>query len=494
MRAAAALAPAPAPYASSPWTLGAANDAAEVDAEWVAARVLSGLTAAPQRLADPGVLRRDDGGAGRDIALPTAGDVEQEAAEALADAAERLARGEQLADAYLAELVALVDQAVAAIGSELARAADAAAMLLWQAVLVVARAIIQALAFTVVTDASALLALIRLVEAGIDRVASLPEDLAALGREAGRVVTGAGASVADAVDRVLAAGGVREEATESRRETADRIAERERAAEELGILPPIGSICGPDVTTQTSEVWGRVQRGFRPLPPDQKCAACTRLVNPVIVGSGAISPSTVGAGLRHIAETGNVVMGGQAVLMGLGLNLNRDAFDTLGLFLGSAAYLRDPPFSPACGQPPTPDPAASLGDRVHETPTTCATTVQIGNECWVSGTANYGTYGIMMRECHDWLAGSGDLGNCLLPPAVFSRDATTLMVQAYKRLDRDDPEPPTRWAVATYDGGATAYASGGNRPNCPTTCAVPYGGGPFGYVWEPVVPRAGWTP
>ncbi|WP_144183049.1 hypothetical protein [Elioraea rosea] len=482
---AAAFAPAPpeaAPMqAAWSWTLGAANDAAEAEADRIAARVLAGLPASPSRKQPAGVLRREGEGGGRSVDLPSAGDLEAEAAALLAEALVIIAAGQAIAEDMAMRVATAVADALLTLGRAAIDTVTGAALAFgaW---------VVEQAANLVVYDAGFLFALIRTVEAVAARVAALPEDIATLAREARRLAEAGAATVQDWADAFADAAGVREAPAESHRSVADREADAERAAEAAGVHPPIGSVCGPDVTAQTASVWARVQADFAGWSDTQKCASCTSLVNPIIQGSDPPSQQMVETGLQALWETGNVVVGGQGVLLGLGLNLNRDAFDTLGLYLGSASYLRAPPYSPPCGQPGSPNPSAEANDRVHETPSTCATTVQIGPECWVSGTANYGTYGIMMHACYDWLAAGGA---CWLPSSLFSRTATIVLVQAYKRLDRDDPEPPTRWALATYDGGASAYASGGNRPNCPTSCPMPYSGAPFSYVWEPVVPRAG---
>lgn len=479
---------APTPPVAAPmqggwsWTLGAANDAAEAEADRIATRVLSGLPASPPRKQPERVLRREGEGGGRSVDLPSAGELEAEAAALLAEALAVIAEGRAIAEDMAMRVATAVTDALLAIGRAAVDTVTGAALAFgaW-----VVEQVVNGLVF----DAGLLFALIRTAEAIAARVAALPEDIAALAREARRLAEGGAATVQDWADSFADAAGLRDAPAESHRSVADREADAERAAEAAGVLPPIGSLCGPDVTAETASVWARVQADFAGWSDAQKCSSCMRLVNPIIEGSGGPSLEGVMSGLQHLVQSGNVVEGGQLILQGAGLDLNRDAFDTLGLFLNSAAYLRAPPYTPPCGQPGSPNPAAAVSDHVHEDPNTCATTVEIGNECWVSGTANYGTYGVMMRLCHDWIDGGG---NCELPASLFSRTATIALVQAYKRLDRDDPEPPTRWAVATYDGGASAYATGGNRPNCPTECPVPYSGPPFAYVWQPTMPRGAW--
>jgi hypothetical protein len=86
-----------------------------------------------------------------------------------------------------------------------------------------------------------------------------------------------------------------------------------------------------------------------------------------------------------------------------------------------------------------------------------------------------------------------ELGGALGPRQLFSRASTTAFVAGYKIFDADDPGPPLRWALATYNGGPAATPSGGNRPTCRTTCPLTYSGTPFDYVWEPTKPRRRWT-
>jgi hypothetical protein len=53
---------------------------------------------------------------------------------------------------------------------------------------------------------------------------------------------------------------------------------------------------------------------------------------------------------------------------------------------------------------PTPSsskPLADVFDDAYEDPRTRSDTVQVGGQCWLNGTVNYGTYGIMVRLCSD---------------------------------------------------------------------------------------------
>lgn len=235
-------------------------------------------------------------------------------------------------------------------------------------------------------------------------------------------------------------------------------------------LPPpvVGGVCGPDVTAETARIWTHVRSDFLGWPGKDKLRACQYLVQPLVKGGS-------GAGTKY--------------------GLNADAFDTIGLYQGSARYLREPPYHPPCGTPGSSAPAPASGvdcdadpaaagcdfDPGHESRATCSNTVKAGPECWLSGSVNYGTYGVMMRACHDVMPFPFD--------QAFSLRATKLLSGGYKLYKGDDPRPPLAWAVATWTGGPTATATGSNRPGCAPTCPVPLSGVPFDYVWEPVKAR-----
>lgn len=231
----------------------------------------------------------------------------------------------------------------------------------------------------------------------------------------------------------------------------------------------VGGVCGPDVTAETARVWKQIQTDFRAWPVNDKLSACRYLVQPFVKGGSGAPPDKYG--------------------------LNADAFDTIGLYQGSARYLREPPYHPPCGVPGSAAPAPAAGvscdtqpeapgcdfDPGHESPATCSNTVKAGPECWLSGSVNYGTYGVMMRLCYDAMPVPLD--------RAFNLAATKFFAQGYKILKGDDPGPPWAWASATWSGGPSAVASGSNRPGCATTCPVPFSGPPFDYVWEPVKKR-----
>ena len=191
------------------------------------------------------------------------------------------------------------------------------------------------------------------------------------------------------------------------------------------------------------------------------------------------------------------VVAADTVLQALGIKLNRDAFDVWGLFQPTMYYTRDAAYGyyPGCATPGSPNPAADDLDPIHECRHRCSNTVQVGGTCWLSGTPNYGTYGIMMRLCFDWTVPGGRApADMQRMNFAFSRVSTEGFARGYKALDADSPSAPGDWAMATYDAGTagpSARVSGGNRPNCLPSCAVAYSQpGHFNYAWEPVRPHS----
>jgi hypothetical protein len=272
--------------------------------------------------------------------------------------------------------------------------------------------------------------------------------------------------------------------------------------------------CGPHVENAISDVWRRVQSTFSGWTLNQKRNACLYLITPFVPES-------------QTNPTGPV-------------RPNRDAFDTLGLYQDGAGWQRNPPFHPPCGVPGSSNPSADAFDPAHEDPATCSNSVTTRNGCWLMGTVNYGTFGIMMKLCNQNLGStpgtwfgrrladfirrgaeqaeeSGETGSNIqrlaraVQPylswvriaarvvgssALFSETAMRLLVAAYKRIDGDDPGPPLTWAIATYNAGASAIPPGGNRNTCSATCTHTYNCNPFDFVWEPVRTRSAttWVP
>jgi hypothetical protein len=269
--------------------------------------------------------------------------------------------------------------------------------------------------------------------------------------------------------------------------------------------------CGPHVEDEIRKVWMKVQSRFRGWTLDRQRNACLYLITPFVPAD----PS---------APAGRVTA-------------NRDAFDTLGLYQAGAEWQRQPPYHPPCGEPGSTSPGADAFDPAHEDAATCSNTVTVNGHCWLMGTVNYGTFGVMMKECNTTMSNTpgawfgvrledfvrrgaeqtpeegeteGNIreiarraqpymhwatlaAQIVGSPQLFSETALRTLVALYKIIDGDDPNPPLRWALATYNGGPGASPSGSNRRNCPTTCTLRYGCNPFDFVWEPVKPRRSWN-
>jgi hypothetical protein len=167
----------------------------------------------------------------------------------------------------------------------------------------------------------------------------------------------------------------------------------------------------------------------------------------------------------------------------------------------------------------------------------------MGSDCWLSGTVNYGTYGLMMREAYNWCdtqrsrllslmpgamiaalpdplaiidnpLGVLDDPSVLLPDPsravdylrrhmtdeeiiaaflkeLFSEVSVYVFVGGYKLWDMEDPRNALGWALATFNGGATSKPTGGsNRPDCLPKCkktGALFRG--WDFIWEPNKPR-----
>src|SRR5206468_3916530 len=232
-----------------------------------------------------------------------------------------------------------------------------------------------------------------------------------------------------------------------------------------------------------TSVWSRIRSEFPGWGFGQKEACCRYLVQPIIYQSAARDEQR-----QESRRTDRELTGG--------LVLNKNGFDTLGLFQVGSGYTRSAPYHPPCGTPgSSAAPGASDFDPGHEDHTRCSNTVQVGGDCWLMGTVNYGTFGLMMKLCHDWLDPGllGYLPGLAALRQAFSRQAVVSLVGGYKIFDRDDPGPPLRWALATYDGGPSAHASAPNRASCAPTCSVPYTSSSFDYAWEPYKPHYFWS-
>ena len=226
--------------------------------------------------------------------------------------------------------------------------------------------------------------------------------------------------------------------------------------------------CGPDVTEQIKSTWQRVQTDFWRWSGKDKANACDYLLQarvPIDPDDHSLAPPS---------------------------RWNTDAFDTLPLFHIAARgwLLDDAVVAAGCGVPTSTD---KTNASAYENPDLCSMSVQVNDQCWLSGTVNYGTYGVMCRLCKDWDLDYFEIyykATALLyayKARIFARSATT---------KEDDISVPHSWFKATYEGGpgATPSIAGNRSKKCPCTCRLTGSMVRWDYVWEPTKRRVRSTP
>jgi hypothetical protein len=171
-----------------------------------------------------------------------------------------------------------------------------------------------------------------------------------------------------------------------------------------------------------------------------------------------------------------------------------DGWDVIPLFQGASQWLRTPPvFDPKTNGPcATPSSSDYSNPNQfapgHEDEKTCSNTVQVGGKCWLNGTVNYGTFGIMVRLCRDFAANDMVLKRTTLA-LVYTLDWAKTLIRAYKRFGQN-PEGavlPIAWTEATFHGGPRAVPSvPGNRPNCKCKCGCKGDVTTWDYIWKPI--------
>ncbi len=241
------------------------------------------------------------------------------------------------------------------------------------------------------------------------------------------------------------------------------------AASATGKAPP--GVCGPDVTLQIEAIWTKIQNDFASWTRDEREEACTRVLIPV--KAPVWSP---GMDLKSYLKSSADING----------------WDVMPLFQGASEWLRSYPIyddaiGGPCATPSSPDPTASPFDDAHEDPMTCSNTVQVDGKCWLNGTVNYGTYGIMIRLCRDEFS----------TKFRFALQMAEALIRTYKSLGPhpEDPTLPLAWVRATYNGGPSGRPSNpGNRPQCNCSCGCKGDVTNWDYVWEPVKPRSSALP
>jgi hypothetical protein len=208
--------------------------------------------------------------------------------------------------------------------------------------------------------------------------------------------------------------------------------------------PPPTNVCGPDVDAQLTAVLTDIQQYFRGLSRWHKHRSCQQLEAPFVYSM---------------------------------------AWDINELYLPNTDWLRSPGF--ASTSPPCSLPQANPHQDIED-PSICGNTVRVNGRCNLAGTVNYAAFGIMMSECYDFYYNAPWYAALLwTQEPFFNERALRALIWAYKKLDNDDPGPPTEFAFATFDRGPTGRPSTENRPNCKTPCASKATPPNFTFTWEP---------
>jgi hypothetical protein len=118
----------------------------------------------------------------------------------------------------------------------------------------------------------------------------------------------------------------------------------------------------------------------------------------------------------------------------------------------------------------------------------CGSTVQVGTECYYAGSPNYVIFGVMCKACYDHYTAKGDSTGM----ARFTQSKMEYWINYYKGTGPSGKATPSAnfgpsrdWAIAGYLGwpsGGTPPA--GDRNSCSPSCATPYSGAAFTYVWH----------
>jgi hypothetical protein len=196
-------------------------------------------------------------------------------------------------------------------------------------------------------------------------------------------------------------------------------------------------VCGPDVTAQIASALAGVRSAFAGWTPTQKNEAC---------------------------DAADKVLAGAA-----------DSWDILPLFRNCNGWILG--YRPAC---------ATAG----ATPP-CGSSVQVGSECYYSGTANYVLFGVMCKLCSDHLMATN--------PAEASRFTESEMLHLIDRYKGPGSiigaganfAMCQQWSRAGYQGWPSGGTppSPGDKANCATTCPTPFTPPPvFVARWLPHLP------
>ncbi len=246
----------------------------------------------------------------------------------------------------------------------------------------------------------------------------------------------------------------------------------------MSIIPAGEFICGPDVTQQIGRLWTKMQADFRSWSDKDKIRACNTILIPF---KNADVKTGIPTNLEEIKQK-------------IQAHSDVDGWDTIPLFQGASEWLRTPPIYDPTLNGPCATPSSSDYNNpdqfvdAHEDPDTCSNTVQVAGKCWLNGTVNYGTFGVMVRLCSDFTSSSWKL-KFSDNNAIYSLTWAKTLIKAYKRFGQN-PEGailPIAWTEATFNGGPFGVPIlPGNRPKCKCSCGCSSDFANWDYVWKPM--------
>lgn len=271
----------------------------------------------------------------------------------------------------------------------------------------------------------------------------------------------------------------------------------------LPVLPAADFVCGPDVTADVIAAWTRIQTEFRARPRAQKIQLCNNILLPIKDPGGLILEilKSMKPGQFPDLTALKVKVQGHA---------DTNGWDLLPLFQGNSSWLRTPPVFDVKLNGPFATPSSSDFSNAdpfadgHEDEETCSNTVQVSGKCWLNGSVNYGTYGIMVKACSEFAASDLILPSLSKNPfdqslklnpivrAIYSLTWATTLIRAYKKFGGhpEGAKVPIAWTEATFNGGPTGTpAIAENRPKCKCKPGLTGKLVKWDYVWDPLKTR-----
>jgi outer membrane protein OmpA-like peptidoglycan-associated protein len=193
-------------------------------------------------------------------------------------------------------------------------------------------------------------------------------------------------------------------------------------------------VCGPDVTSQVSAAVSAAGAAFSRWSSDEKGEACDALDS---------------------------------------LSTGSCAWDIIDLHNNAWIYRNYRPICATQGADPP-----------------CGSSIEVGDECYYAGSANYVIFGKMCRLCADYYLSIPLINTGY---ARFTRNAMEALIDLYKGTGFTGLGTPSsnfrasvQWANAGYDGWpAGGTPPPGDKSNCAPLCPTPYSGPAFRVEWAP---------